>query len=391
MEEEETHPTLLGVEAARWQRICELFDGALDLPMGERGAWLEKAAADDEEQIRVEVGRMLAAHEGDGGILDTRPKFAQSPADRLEDDTSERPTLPPVDRPVTGPISIVGLGGMPLHVLEGSVLEGRIGPYRLIEEIGQGSMGVVHRAYDTRLSRDVAIKVLPNEMRSKGQSEERFLNEARAASALDHPNICTIYDIGETSDGQLFLAMAYYPGETLQKRIVKGPMPIKEVVKITRSILAGLDCSHEAGIIHRDIKPENVIFTERDQVKILDFGVAKLESSDLAHKLTATGTLVGTLAYMAPEQLRGERCGPQTDLWALGIVLYEMLVSRLPFIGQNPFILIHSVLNEKPRPLRELRPDIPEKLEQLVDQALAKSADQRPESARVLAEEMSSL
>lgn len=201
--------------------------------------------------------------------------------------------------------------------------------YRIVGELGSGAMGVVYRAEDMRLGREVALKFLPSELTRDADARERFKLEARAASGLDHTNICTIYDVDETDDGRMFIAMALYGGETLKARLARGPLSVDEAIDIAAQVAAGLERAHSQGIVHRDIKPANLMVTEHGEVKILDFGVAKLAGEA---GLTRTGTTVGTPSYMAPEQVEGGAIGPATDLWALGALVYQMLTGQPPFV-----------------------------------------------------------
>ena len=246
--------------------------------------------------------------------------------------------------------------------------------YRILELAGGGGMGVVYKAEDLRLARTVALKFLPPELTRDPDAKSRFLQEARAASALDHPNICTIHEVGETDDGQLYLAMPFYDGETLRKRIERGPLPIDEAVDIAEQIARGLAKAHRGGIVHRDIKPANLMVTSDGVVKILDFGLAKLAG---AAAITRTGSSVGTPAYMSPEQSRGEEVDHRTDLWSLGVVLYEMVAGRRPFRGEHEQAILYSLLHEEPKPLAELRPEAPPELERIVEGLLAKDPAQR--------------
>lgn len=258
-------------------------------------------------------------------------------------------------------------------------MEGQVvSHYRVLEKLGGGGMGVVYKARDLRLGRFVALKFLPPELTRDAEANLRFGQEAKAASALDHANICTIYEIGVTEAGQTFLAMAFYDGGTLKKRVEKGPLGTDEVIDIAIAIARGLSRAHESGIVHRDIKPANVMVTNRDEVKILDFGIAKLVGQA---GLTRTGSTVGTDAYMAPEVLAGAEADQRSDLWALGVVLHEMLSGERPFRGQHVAAITHAILHSTPTPLRELRADIPESLEEVVTRALRKDPDERYESA----------
>jgi hypothetical protein len=250
--------------------------------------------------------------------------------------------------------------------------------YRVVEKLGGGSMGVVYLAEDTRLGRNAALKFLPPDLTRDPESRERFKREARAASALDHAAICTIYDVDETSDGQLFIAMAAYDGLTLKALLAQGPLPVDEATDIARQIAAGLARAHEQAIVHRDIKPANLMVTRHGEVKILDFGVAKLAGEA---GMTRTGASVGTLAYMAPEQADGDEVGPATDLWALGVVLYEMISGRAPFSRSDERATLTAILALDPAPLRSEGLDVPEPLTTLVEELLRKDPAQRPASA----------
>ena len=206
-------------------------------------------------------------------------------------------------------------------------------------------MGVVYEATDPRLKRTVAIKLLPPDLTKGETAKQRFLQEAQAASALDHPNICTIYEIDETGDGQLYLVMARYEGETLKERIARGPLSLDDAIDIATQVGQGLAEAHGAGIVHRDIKPANLLITKTGVVKILDFGLAKLAGSE---GVTQTGTTVGTVAYMSPEQARGQEVDHRTDIWSLGVVLYEMLAGTPPFQGENLLSISNAIVDGEP-------------------------------------------
>ena len=244
-----------------------------------------------------------------------------------------------------------------------------ISHYKILEKLGGGGMGVVYKAQDTKLKRTVALKFLPPDLTRDPQAKERFTHEAQAASALDHPNICNIHDIGETDDGQLFIVMACYQGESLKERLQRGSLGIDEALEIAGQVALGLSKAHEKGIAHRDIKPANIMLTNDGGAKILDFGLAKLAGRV---RLTRTGTTVGTVAYMSPEQARGEEVDERTDIWSLGVVLYEMMTGRLPFESDYDQAMIYSILSEQPNPLRSIRPDVPAEVEQVVKKALQK-------------------
>ncbi len=241
-------------------------------------------------------------------------------------------------------------------------------------------MGVVYKAEDVLLKRTVALKFLLPTLTTDLEAKERFVHEAQAASALEHANICSIHEIGE-HDGQTFIVMGYHEGESLNKKIERGPFDVEDAVDTTAQVALGLAKAHEAGIVHRDIKPANIIVTKDDVVKILDFGLAKVAGTTL---LTKTGTTLGTAAYMSPEQARGEQVDQRTDIWSLGVVLFEMLTGRLPFKSDHEQALVYAILNENPKPVRALRPEVPEAVEQIVTKALAKKPQERYQTAREL-------
>ena len=253
-----------------------------------------------------------------------------------------------------------------------------ISHYEILEKLGEGGMGVVYKARDTKLDRTVAIKFLPPHLSADEEAKKRFIQEAKSASALDHPNICTIYEIDETDDGATFIAMACYDGKTLREMIDEGPLEIAKAVDIASQISSGLAKAHDNGIVHRDIKPANIILTSDGHVKILDFGIAKLES---ATRMTRAGHTLGTVAYMSPEQTRGEGVGPATDVWATGVILYEMLTGHQPFRGDYEQAVIYSILNEDPSPVTESGRDIPVSLQELLEKTLEKDPSKRYGSA----------
>ena len=246
--------------------------------------------------------------------------------------------------------------------------------YKILEKLGEGGMGVVYKANDTKLNRIVALKFLPSHLHLNEEAEKRFISEAKAASSFDHPNICTIFDINKTDDDQLYIAMAYYEGETLKKILENGPLKIEKVVDFCINIAQGLQRAHEESITHRDIKPANIFITIDGTAKILDFGLAKVNSQT---QMTTMGTTMGTVAYMSPEQTKGEAVDHRTDIWSFGVVLYEMLASQLPFKGDYEQAIIYSILNEEPEPITGLRSGVPMELELIVNKTLAKNPDER--------------
>jgi serine/threonine protein kinase len=263
-----------------------------------------------------------------------------------------------------------------------SVMIGKtVSHYKILEKLGIGGMGIVYKAEDTRLKRTVALKFLPPELAFDKEAKKRFIQEAQAASALEHPNICSIFDIGETEEGRMFMAMPCYEGETLKEMVERGPLKVKDALDIAIQVAQGLQMAHEAGIIHRDIKPANIIVTKTGNVKILDFGLAKLGRQT---KLTKTGTTLGTVAYMSPEQVQGMKVDQKTDIWSFGVVLYEMLSGRLPFEGEYEAAVTYAIVHEDAEPIQNYRPDVPSELLHVLGRALEKDAKDRYQSIQDL-------
>ena len=258
--------------------------------------------------------------------------------------------------------------------LEQLMIGQTISHYKILEVIGEGGMGVVYKAQDTRLDRPVALKFLPPDLTRNAEARERFVQEAKAASALQHHNICTIHDIDESPDGHLFIVMDCYEGKTLSKMIERGPLPIGQALDIAIQIAEGLQKAHEQGIVHRDIKTGNVIVTNGGIAKILDFGLAKLSRQTV---LTKTGSIVGTAAYMSPEQAQGKDVDHRTDIWSLGVVLYEMLAGGRPFQSEYEQGLIYLILMEEPKPMTSVRRDVPQALESIVAKSIRKNQSER--------------
>jgi len=263
-----------------------------------------------------------------------------------------------------------------------------ISHYTILEKIGEGGMGVVYRAEDTKLGRTVALKFLSQDLTSDRLHRERFLREAQVVSTLEHQNICTIHEVDETDDGQIFICMACYEGDTLKDIIRRGPVPVGDAVRFGLQIARGLTAAHEAGITHRDVKPGNVMVSVRGHVRLVDFGLAKLAGQS---SLTRTGNAVGTVAYMSPEQTRGEEADERTDIWSLGVLLYEMVTGRRPFGGDNDRAAIRSIQQDRPAPLSQAVSDVPPQLSGIVVKALEKRAGRRYASMSEMLEDLRAL
>jgi eukaryotic-like serine/threonine-protein kinase len=260
--------------------------------------------------------------------------------------------------------------------------------YKILEKIGEGGMGIVYKARDTKLDRTVALKFLPSHHSFAEEYKARFFREAKAASSLDHPAICTIHEINETSDGQLFIVMPAYAGETLSDKIARGPLHIDEALDTAIQIAGGLQAAHEEGIVHRDIKSSNIFLTQRGEVKIMDFGLAQKSEAVSTAK---TMTTVGSVPYVSPEQVRGDKIDHRTDIWSLGIVLYEMLTGRRPFVSDYSEELVYMILREEPEAVMKLRSDVPSALVQILEKALQKDRELRYRSAEEMLHDLTEL
>jgi serine/threonine protein kinase/Tol biopolymer transport system component len=340
------------LEPERWRDVDRLYQAVVDLASAERAAFLENACAGDAD-LRRQVEAMLAsdAHAG---------SFLEEPAIRAAAQILAR------EQGAGAPNSTVA------H-------------YRIVEKLGAGGMGVVYKAQDTRLGRFVALKFLPGAIAHDPLVLERFRREARVASALDHPHICTIYEIGD-DEGRPFIAMQYLEGETLKHRVERKPLDFDELSDLAIQITGALDAAHTKGILHRDIKPANILITVRGQAKILDFGLAKVsaDSAGGLKDLTATGIPMGTAAYMSPEQARGEGLDIRTDLFSFGAVLYEMATGQQAFAGATTALIHEAILNRDPLPPSAINPALPAGFDRIVQKTLEKDRELRSQSAAEL-------
>ncbi|MCA1640487.1 MAG: serine/threonine protein kinase [Acidobacteria bacterium] len=345
----------------RWQQVKEIFHSALALPRDERESFLA-AACHGQDSLRRDVESLISSHEKTGSFLDAP---AYEAAARIMAD-------------------------------EKKALQDReaLGSYKIISALGAGGMGEVYLAHDQRLNRNVALKVLPADLINDRERLHRFEQEAQAASALNHPNVITIYEIGNCGDTH-FIATEFIEGQTLGRMLQTKRAEVAEALSIATQIAASLDAAHRRGIVHRDIKPENVMLREDGLVKVLDFGLAKLtgkgtdapvdtEARTRQQVRTMPGMMMGTARYMSPEQARGQEVDARTDVWSLGVVLYEMLSGMPPFPGETMSDTISAILSKNPLPLSAYCPDIPKELERLVNKTLRKDREERYQTAKDL-------
>jgi serine/threonine protein kinase len=341
------------MDANRWNRVDELLGAALDLEPEARPGFLAGHCGDD-DGLRLEVEKLLAAYEQ---------------ADRF----IETSALHVAARAVAGETVLARA-------------RQQVGPYKIISMLGAGGMGEVFLAEDTRLSRRVALKVLPFPFTSDRDRVRRFETEARAASALNHPNIIIIYDIGQV-DSIHYIASEYVDGDTLRERLKQGPVKLPAAIRLVLQVAEALSAAHSAGITHRDIKPENIVVRNDHQVKVLDFGLAKLannpvgQTDSVAPSLQTQGVLVGTIKYMSPEQALGRKVDARSDLWSLGVLLYELISGEPPFSGETQASTFDAILNRTPEPLTSLNENLPPSIDPIITKALEKDADLRYQSA----------
>jgi serine/threonine-protein kinase len=335
------------VTHSRWDRLEVLLEQAGEVPAAERAAFVERETGGDPD-LRVELSTLLEASLG-----------AAEYVSRLRQELLGS-----------------GMQGLLREAPAGEAPDPWIGRtishYEILDRIGGGGMGVIYRARDVRLDRTVALKFIAPEIRRDPEAARRFLHEARAASALDHPNICTIHEIAETADGRSYIVMAAYDGETLRVRLGGGPLPEQDALDIGEQIARALAAAHGRGIVHRDVKPDNVFLTREGVVKLLDFGLARTADS----WMSGPGAVEGTVAYMSPEQASGQRADQRSDVWALGVVLFEMLAGARPFAADGPRAALELILTRDPD-LRAARLDLAPGLIDLVHRALAKDPASR--------------
>ncbi len=344
----------------RWRQVEDILQAALDRPPQTRAAFLDEACAGDDE-LKGEASSLISAHDEAGDFM-------------------ERPAIAEDARVLIGNLHDANIGRV-------------VGPYRIVERLGAGGMGEVYLAQDARLNRPVALKILPSYFVSDATRLRRFQREARAASALNHPNILTIHEVGEFEDVH-FIATEYIDGQTLRELVTGQDLSLEEVLDVAVQVASGLVAAHAAGIIHRDIKPENIMRRTDGIVKILDFGIAKLteqltpefssEAPTVIKAQTETGVVMGTVGYMSPEQARGLSVDERTDIWSLGVVLYEMLARRTPFAGDTRLDTLVAILEREPPPLLQFTDDTPaplRRLQSIVEKALRKERHERYQTA----------
>src|SRR5437867_1370712 len=346
-----------GMNPQRWHQVEQIYNSVLERNPDERDAFLERVCAGD-EALRKEVESLLACNSEAAAFIES--PAVEAAAKTLAEDSEHRTNL---------------VGRTLLH-------------YSLLERIGEGGMGVVYKAHDNRLKRDIAIKVLPDIFAEDPQRLARFEREARAVAALSHPNILGIHDLCST-DGVTFAVMELLDGETMRERLKESGLPVRKAIDYAMQMAQGLAPAHERGIVHRDLKPENVFITKEGRVKILDFGLAKLRrdtgsAEEASTSLTRPGSLMGTVGYMSPEQVRGQEVDARGDIFAFGAILYEMLSGRRAFQGNSEADTISAILKEDPPEITHLHKRVSSAIERVVRRCLEKSPGERFQSARDL-------
>ena len=354
----------------QWHRVKEVFEEALELDSGQRAAFLDEAC-DADVALRREVESLIDSYEAEKSFMSIPVLAAAAPS--LFNKQAE---------------SLVGQ---------------MVGHYKILAPIGAGGMGEVYLAQDTRLGRQVALKLLPIHLSSDSDRLRRFEQEARSASSLNHPNVCMIHEVGEMEDGRHYIVMEYIEGVTLRERLASKPLKLREALDVAVQAASALEAAHAAGVVHRDIKPENIMLRRDGYLKVLDFGLAKLTESSSERQRTESeaptrgmvktepGVFIGTVAYMSPEQTRGLDVDARTDIWSLGVVLYEMLTGRLPFAGETRSDLIVSILEREPEPLDWISPPVPAELQRIISKALRKDPEERYQGIKDLRLDLKSL
>src|SRR5438876_3875724 len=348
----------------RWRRIEQLYHSALKIPLEQRRAFLQDECQDDDE-LQKEVVSLLSYESSAAKFIES-PAFDVAARLMAEDNADEQTATSAIGRAVAT-------------------------RFRVLEKIGGGGMGIVYKAEDTKLRRTVALKFLPPDLSRDPQALQRFQREAYAASALNHPNICTVYDVDEF-EGRPFIAMELLEGQTLERHIATRPLLLPEMLELAIQISDALDAAHTSGVIHRDIKPSNIFVSPRGQAKVLDFGLAKKmktrkfpqrtgsnqDTINISEEnLTRPGIAIGTVAYMSPEQVRGENLDPRTDLFSFGAVLYEMATGQHAFSGRTTGVIFDAILNREPVQPRKINTQISPQLEQIMSKAMEKGRDVR--------------